>query len=475
MTSPREAQPDVVIVGGGLSGLLMADRLGRRGLHCVVLEAGPSLSGTPPENASDFDAAVKDLLRVDGDAWRFRSIGLPYEWTRVRALGGRSLLWGGWCERMDAQNICDAQALDSPWPITLDELAPYYRIAERKLHVRTSHLDPFFHPVKTALGLVVESKRVAVLASQERVLCGLDLPQRRIRCHAVALRLHSTDGCVRRVEFVDAQSGKVSYLAAKAFVLCASPVETARLLLDSDLTQASDQVGGNLVDHLVASCLAILPYPAPRMGPPSPLERSALIPRFVNLPGQPARDYRSGFSVELRGPLPLTELGKRSIEELGIPWREANELSYCLVHAIGEAHPHPKRFVTLKRDQQDSFGRPIPLISLAWSDEQKRMAADMNESVAAVADALSPPGSRIIGLRDPLLPGGIAHEAGVARMAVHPQQGVVGPRGAVFGTGGLYVADASIQPTGLDRHPTLTLMALTLRIADAIWHDIQDC
>ena len=96
------------------------------------------------------------------------------------------------------------------------------------------------------------------------------------------------------------------------------------------------------------------------------------------------------------------------------------------------------------------------------------MARDMAETVAAVADALAVAGSRIIPLRDPLRPGGIAHEAGTARMARTPGKGATDEYGAVHGIKGLFVADASVMPTALDRHPTLTLLALAMRTAKRI-------
>jgi choline dehydrogenase-like flavoprotein len=107
-------------------------------------------------------------------------------------------------------------------------------------------------------------------------------------------------------------------------------------------------------------------------------------------------------------------------------------------------------------------------VNLAWSGEQKAMAIDMEETVAAVGDALAPSGSRIIQLREALRPGGIAHEAGTARMGKNPREGVTDSWGTVFGVHGLYIADASVMPTALDRHPTLTLLALALRTTDRV-------
>ena len=239
----------------------------------------------------------------------------------------------------------------------------------------------------------------------------------------------------------------------------------------SGIRDESEQIGKGLVDHLVATCLVILPNPAPTSGPLKPLERSALIPRFVNIGRRRQRDYRSGFTVEVVGPIAVDQLGAAGMRGLGVDRKDAGQLSYCLIHALGEAHPHVNRFVALDRRQRDRLGRPLPVVNLAWGEEQRSMAADMEETVAAVADALAPPGSRIIRFREALRPGGVSHEAGTARMGRNPCEGVTDPWGAVFGVQGLYVADASVMPTALDRHPTLTLVALALRTADRIAKD----
>lgn len=474
-TKLKSLDSSVLIVGGGLCGLLVADRLRRRGVNCLVLEAGPSLPRTPPASPAKFDAATQHLLHVDEEAWRFQTEGLPYDWIRVRALGGRSLLWGGWCQRMDAQNFCDAQSLGVSWPVSLAELTPYYRAAERLLGVRSGRVSSYFQQVSRKLGINVVPKRGAILPTRTRAMCGLDLPRLgKLQTGAVVIRLVVTDGRIRLVEVLEPHTGNTRILSADAVVLCASPIETARLLLASGIHGESGGVGNCLVDHLVSTCIAILPHPALSRGPLGPLERCALIPRFVNIGRRRRRDYRSGFSIETRGPIPLKELGAAAVRGLGIGPQESKRLSYCLVNAIGEAHPHKRRTVTLDATVRDSLGRAVPRISLAWSDEQQAMATDMEDAVAAVADVLAPPNSRIVRLHDALRPGGIAHEAGVTRMAHNPRDGVTDSWGAVFGVKGLYIADASVMPTALDRHPTLTLLALALRTADRIAKDCRN-
>jgi choline dehydrogenase-like flavoprotein len=373
---------------------------------------------------------------------------------------------------MNAQNFRDARTLGVPWPISLQELTPYYRVAERQLRVRQGAVSPFFQQITRKLGLKIIAKKAALVPVKTRALCGLDLPRPvQLRTQAVVRRLVIEKGRIREAEVFDARTGKTQPLPISAVVLCASPIETTRLLLASGIHGESGRVGTGLVDHLVATCMAVLPHPAPSSGPLGPLERCALVPRFVNVGRQRRRNYRSGFSVEVVGPIALDELGTAGVQSLGIDAKEAKQMSYCLVHAIGEVHPHKHRSVTLDSSDTDSLGRPVPVVNLAWSDEQHVMAADMEETVAAVADALAPPNSRIIRFREALRPGGTAHEAGTARMGRDPSEAVTDSFGAIFGVQGLYIADASVMPTALDRHPTLTLAALALRTADRIAKD----
>jgi choline dehydrogenase-like flavoprotein len=464
----------VCVVGGGLCGLAVADQLRRRRIDCLLLEAGPSPSRQPSHEQEKFQAATNRVLQVDEKAWRFRSIGLPYDWIRVRALGGRSLLWGGWCERMDSQNFRDARALGRLWPVSLQELAPYYRVAERRLRVRKGLVSAFHRQITHKLGLEVIAKRSAMIPTKTRAICGLDLPRpARLRTAAVALRLERAAGKVQGVEVFDKHTGIRHLIAAKTIVLCTSPIETTRLLLASGIGGSTGLVGKGLVDHLVATCMVLLPRPAPSSGPLGPLQRCALVPRFVNVGRTRKRNYRSGFTVEVVGPIALNQLGTMGVRSLGLDAKTAQRFSYCLIHSIGEVYPHESRFVTLDANERDSFGRAIPVVNLAWCDEQRAMANDMEETVATVADALAPPNSRIIRLRETLHPGGIAHEAGTARMGKNREEGITDPWGAVFDVQGLYIADASVMPTALDRHPTLTVMALALRTADRVAKDYR--
>lgn len=468
-----------MIIGGGLSGVLIAEKLAAARLNCLVLEAGPLLERAPPAQPQAFQRRLQSSFAIDEAAWGFGCTGLPYDLPRVRAAGGRSLLWGGWCVRMDQQSLRDARSFEAPWPLKLEELEPYYRQLERRLAIRHGELDPTFCRIRTKLGLQVRPKVAALHSSGLRPFVALDVQRRfSVRPHSAAVRiLVGKGGQIKGVEYRDLPSGTNHRICARAVVACASPLESARLLLSSEDLRSRismDWVGKGLVDHLVASYFVLMPKPAPSRGPLQPLERAAYVPRFVNSGRTHRRDYRGGFILELRGPISLSELGSEDLRKIGVSEKEATGMSYLLIHGIGECGPHPSRFVSLSSDTRDSLGRAVPLVHWNWSPEEPRMARDMEEAAHAIADTLAPTGSRVMRFRDPLRPGGIAHEAGTCRMGRSPSTSVTDPFGGVHGAHGLFVADASVMPTALDRYPTMTVLALALRTADRILDDFKN-
>ncbi|MBI5510852.1 MAG: GMC family oxidoreductase [Deltaproteobacteria bacterium] len=465
---------DVIVVGGGLSGLIAAERLASGGASVLVLEAGRVLERRLPScDVVHYRETIKPLTQVDADAWAYRTSGISFDWIRVRAGGGRSLVWGGWLLWPEAQNFKDAAAADQPWPFPIEAIATHIRRARNLLNIRQAPMPPHFAAVGAKLGLEVEEKLAAVGPCGCRAFVSLDWRRRStLRPNRVVLELLANRrGRVTGVSYVDAETGARGIATGRAVVLAASPIETARLLLASPgaaPANAHGLVGTGLTDHLVASYLVLVPQPAPATEPATPMDRAAFVPRFVNLGRKNRRDYPGGFTLELHGPEPLLELGADGIRALGLDPTAAADASYFLVHAIGETLPHPDRKVTLDPDRLDRYGRRIPVIHQAQSDAEPRRARDMEETALAVADALATPGSRIFPLRETLTPGGIAHEAGGAVLGRSPQRAVTDLCGRVQNLRGLYVADASLMPTGLDRPPTLTVLGLAMNTADSL-------
>lgn len=465
---------DVVVVGAGLSGVLAAEHIARNGLSCLVLDAGPVLARRLPScDLRHYKEASAPLLDVDPEKWAFRAEGAGADWVRVRAGGGRSLLWGGWLLRPPKQCFFDAEHFGRPWPFSYDDLQTHMWRAAHALGSREANLEPHFGAVTRELGLPLEAKRVAAGPCGCRALVSLDLAKAaRIRSMSAVTRvIVDSAGRAEGVEYADQRTGERGVVRARAVIVAASAIETARLLLDGleDLSLDSCRhVGRGLVDHFVAGRLVLVPAPATSDEPASPFRRAAFIPRFVNLGRGRRRDYTGGFSVEIHGPDPLSELDDETLAKLGVPRTEVAGFSFYTVHSVGELAPAPARFMTVDRGSEDALGRPVPVLHLAWTENERKMARDMEETADAVADALSPPGSTTFPIRETLGRFEISHEAGTCRMGRSPKNSVVNLSGEVHGAPGLFVADASLLPTALDRPHTLVLLALALNTADGV-------
>jgi choline dehydrogenase-like flavoprotein len=136
------------------------------------------------------------------------------------------------------------------------------------------------------------------------------------------------------------------------------------------------------------------------------------------------------------------------------------------IRAMSEQAPNPASRLRLLR-QHDRFG--VPIVALDWRlAEQDRRS--MLRSQELLEEALTPVGHRVeslLGARrlPPALSGGM-HHMGTTRMAGSPRRGVVDEHGRVHDVDNLYVAGSSVFPTGGYANPTLTILALSLRLAD---------
>lgn len=432
------------MIGAGPTGSLVAQVLSTRGHRVLLLEAGPRIA--PGHRTPD----------VDRRAWAYKSLGRSFDWYRVRALGGRSLLWGGWTYRFP-----DVVFRRGGWPYGRRTLEPYYRRAECMLGVVQGTLDERYRRVARSLGLTLMPKRGAVSADGQ-VWTPLSLPMaRRARTLQVVLRLEHTRGRATVATVLDLDDGSQRSVRARTFVLAASPIETTRILLSSELGRHASRIGRGLVDHMVASFVLLEPAP-PDHATHGPFPGSALVESFVNVGKGTERAYPGGFSIELSGPVPLEAL---NLERL-VPGDEIHRWRATQIHAIGELFPHPRRYVDLDPTERDALDRPVPRIHVAWSRADRRMASDLREVCINLADELAIPQSRVIPFTDPLQ-FGAGHEAGTCAMG-RDDSFPCDPWGRLRALDNVWVADASVMPTAGDRHPTLTLLAHALRAADSV-------
>ncbi len=438
---------DAIVVGSGLCGTLAARRLVRQGCSVLLLEGGPGLPrGRLPDDVAGFQRAVATIARADGPAWSFRA-PRGFEWHRARAQGGRTLVWGGWMERPPADYFAARRKLGAPWPLTAQGLSPWLRRAEQWLSVRSGSRTQL-HAALERLGHCAAVKRECVLPGGRRMWTAVDQKlSARLRCDSPVTRLERLPGGVA-VELASKET-----LSATRVVLAASPIETARIV-EASLPRAQRRQRLELADHLIAGAIAISTRRPVTSRPVGAAESSAVI-------HPDPREQKARFTVEVRGPTPLETLDAEDLSTLGFTAAEARRHSFFVVFAMGETDPHAPRELELMARATDGLGRPLPrFVRRPHTRDERRLAERMNERCLTLAGALTDLPEKTFLIYDALDFSSGGHEAGTCleRLNAH---------GEVLELPGVFVADGAGVPAATDRHPSLTLAANALRVADA--------
>jgi choline dehydrogenase-like flavoprotein len=499
---------DRCIVGAGPAGLTNARELAAGRLRVCRLETGGSRG-----------AGRAQRLLAGGSA------GSPYpplERTRAAGFGGTSSLWTGGCRALDAFDFEPRSWIaHSGWPFGRDELdgayeraaalcgvdggddpgraspeAPVLPLASNRLQTLLWRLSP---PVRFGDAYRDE------IAGAEGVLVLL-------HGHALHLETDAED----RVTAVVAGTleGRRFRVEARAFVLAAGGIENPRLLLLSSagrggLGNAHDLVGRFFMEHpYVNAALVDLERPRSTFTLYERLERSgagggslgvlalddALVRReelvrcgFVFLPGYKAHPAFASRAME--SVLELQRLARiRTCPEspgrhlravaAGVPSLAALVLAKrahrrvprprFVARAFLESVPDPENRVTLA-GRRDAFGRPCAFLRWRPGERERRALA---RAVAVLGEELAAARlGRVAVLPDdpatgwPASLGGGNHHIGTTRMHPDPSRGVVDADGRVHGVVNLFVAGSSVFPTSGLANPTLTIVALALRLA----------
>ncbi len=531
---------DVVVVGAGASGGVAAMVLAEAGLRVLVLEAGPALTpaqafpGEPWNSLRRLACLSSGRHRLQANHpgyWKnnpqlyiderlhpyHTAPDAPYLWTRGRQVGGKSLTWGGITLRLSdyefKAGVWDGRS--PSWPIGHDDLSPYYSQLERFLGVHGQRdglpqlpdgqtlpplpLTPGEQHLKEAVAReldlpLIPSRGFAKPAaggtagwprsSAQGSSLARALATGRVRVRPLTTVSHlwmaSTGERARGVVVVNGANGQLERVGADLVVLCASTIETLRILLRSQegldgpaFLDPSGSLGRHLMDHLSTSCFFSLPVES---SPAAMAELSGAGSCFLpnTLFGQNAapgfaRGYGLWAAVQRFDP---PALFKR---------RPGEALGFLIGH--GEVLPSSDNRITLRGEQRDGLGLPVPSITCRWGANELAMADHMQARMRAVVGAA---GGEIRPLEDlvilPVLepwikaspalgvasapPGYYIHEVGGARMAGKEEDGVVDPWNACWRAPNVLVTDGACWPSAGWQSPTLTLMALSWRACE---------
>jgi choline dehydrogenase-like flavoprotein len=252
-STPKLLETEVCVVGGGAAGVALARKLAGRGHDVCLLEAG----------GMDFESPTQDLCHGD-------IVGMEYyelNHARLRFFGGTTNIWGGRSVPLDR---IDFEKRDwvphSGWPITLDDLQSYYRIAHDSLELgeydysnemwEKLQLKPLaFDPEEIAhLFWRFDSMKERFNSSQVSDLLAASKATIVLHANVVHIQVGETAKEVQHIE-VRTLEGRSARVQARHFVLACGAIENARLLLLSDDVEKSgvgnscDQVGRYFMEH----------------------------------------------------------------------------------------------------------------------------------------------------------------------------------------------------------------------------------
>ncbi|WP_138469156.1 GMC oxidoreductase [Poseidonocella sp. HB161398] len=533
-----ETRHDVLIVGSGAAGAFAARELTAQGLSVLMLEAGPPVGprhfrAAKPKPKTAINLTERGLATLAGQHLQARALffsrkmgrffvndrrnpyttpkGEPFLWVRGRQEGGRMHSFGRvlmrWTDDDFRLRSRAGRGLD--WAFDYAEIAPYYEEVEQMLGLygnedgaATMPDSLYAHPAYLTEAERLFRDRVEaedpamrvvswryVAAAPDRMLA----PMREAKAsglleirHDAVVRRVLTDkaGRAAGVEFTD-RIGRDAHVArAAAVVLCASPVETVRLMLNSasdshpdGLGNSSGKLGRYFMDQLPV--LAQGQFPAARGWEE---DRSPPADPFYAKPG--------GIFIA-RADRPVTERGEYafqgSLGRAAVPDR--NDPAAFSFFGFGQMLPHEDNRITLDPARLDAWGIPVPHIRCVMHDYEKTLIQRQQEELMEIvcraggefdfigsplgltemnrggfphADPVSRLFFRKMFTRSMCM-GSAIHETGGAVMGTDPAASVVNTWGQSWDVPNLVVADASTFAGSGVSGTTLTVMAQAVR------------
>jgi choline dehydrogenase-like flavoprotein len=529
----QTAEFDVCIVGSGAAGGVMAKELCEGGAKVIMLEGGKEVR--PSEIISHKWPYQLPFANMRGEKQAYFYQGdvsnsIRYEThggvgvDRVRVLGGRTMHWNAVTLRYAPPDFrsWSLEGVEDDWPLTYEELAPYYERVEQLIGVCGNddgleilpagkhYLPPLpwrcsEHMLKRAtdalnLPLIPVRKAVLTKPYDNRPPChycghcmdgcdvssiftspGCTLPKAAatgnftLRQNALAREiLVDGEGRARAVSFVDTTTGKTEEAKARIVVVCAATVESARLLLNSvspqhpaGLGNSSGVVGHYLHGHVTASARVYLK----ELEGTKPVNQDGAtdhvyIPRFDYRDAQ--RGYAGGYGIQVNYDSYMFPQHAMLLKGYGAEFKRrvrTMQPGHVFLGCFGKSTAARQNYITVDKNQVDAHGIPIPVVHFQFVENDVRLWQGMRKGLQQITSHLSAD----VFLGDTLAPTGFAsHEVGTIRMGKDPKTSALNSFCQSHDMKNLFVTDGSCFTTSSEKNPTLTIMALSMRAAEYI-------
>ncbi len=502
----------VVIVGSGAGGGTLTNELAQKGIDVVLLEAGKLHASSQfiADEWPSFNQLAWLDKRVAAGGWRLAKDfpNLP-AWI-CKTVGGTSVHWAGASLRFQPHefkarttygDLPGTTLLD--WPITLEDLAPYYKKAEWKLRVTRTNKLPGLPGNNNFKVMYAGARKIGYkqchtgrmainsIATDDRSFChqrgfcfqgciyeakwstlfteiprALATGHAELRAESMVSRIeHDDKGKVTGVVYFD-KDGHEQRQKARAVAVAGNSIESPRLLLNSEsskfphgLANGSDQVGRNYMAHLTGSVFAAFEKPVD-------MYKGTVMAGIIEDEKvfKPSRGFAGGYHFEtIALGLPFTAAFLNP-GAWGQAFASAMDQYTHLagMWIVGEDMPQANNRVTLHPTEKDQHGLPIPVVTYSDHPNDRAMREHAYERGTALYKAV---GARQV-YRVPPYPS--THNMGTCRMSATPETGVCNPHGQTHEIPNLFISDGSQYTTSAAENPTLTIVTLAIRQADYI-------
>jgi choline dehydrogenase-like flavoprotein len=504
---------DICIVGAGVAGLTLAREFLGRATRILIIESG----------------GLKDESRTQR-LYESEIVGMPHEGVhngRFRVFGGSSTRWGAQLMTFESQDFSARDYIGyEAWPISCRTIRKYYRRAEEVLAVNSLPYEEELWSDLNVRPINFDHDKLKYrfskwAAFKNRNLAksiGKDFQE----SHNVTILLHanlmevvpdSNGASVSHLKVKSLSGKKVRVIGAR-YAICSGAIETGRLLLASNSVIAAgvgndhDLVGRYFQDHISVRAARLIPND--RAGFTStfdPFMRGATMHsckvvmtkelqrenRCLNIMGHVVYGFTEESGLyELRKILRAVQSKRNPIPSPMSAWRILRYSSdifrmvfgqflarrrlspkFAKCHLDIECEQAPSRDsrVMLSEDK-DELGMPKTVLDWRITDLEKHTIKQyvklfrsewerLDLGHAKWDESIFEPGDAWLNIcRDTY------HHAGTTRMSTSPSHGVVDDDLKVHGLDNLYIGSTSVFPTSSCANPTLTMMALCVRLAD---------
>jgi choline dehydrogenase-like flavoprotein len=515
---------DFCIVGAGAGGGVLGAKLAEAGFSVVILDAGPHWN--PVKDFVSDEIASRKLFWTDE---RVTGGDNPVELgsnNSGQGIGGSTVHYSMIAMRAHPEDfrrrtlegeITGTDIRD--WPLTFEDLEPYYEEVEEALQIAGPTFYPWAKRRKrypqrehelsasaevlvrgcTKLGIPVAPAPIATLSAPHkdrppcvyRGFCNYGcttnakssilvtyIPRAIVagaeaRANSMVAQIeHNEHGHVTGVLYFRNGSPELHRQRAKNVVVAGYAVETPRLLLNSTsslfphgLANSSGMVGKWFMVHTGEQVFARFPerinqYKAPPSG-------GAITEHFNRTMRN--EDFICGYSIEVVGPHPV-DFAARLTTARGIWGADLRRTMldynyYAGLGIVGEVLPQVNNQVKLHETERDQYGLPVAHVIFSHHENEKKMVAHAKDKMKEILEAAR--------VEDIWTADRTAHLLGTCRMGNDPTNSVVNADCRSHDVPNLFICDGSVFTTSTAVNPSLTIEAIAARTADRLRAELK--